>query len=108
MLHNNYIFFCNTFFRNRALVGRKEEADIAVIDPEGHNLILGECKFWQEPVGMNILHAPEAKAESVNWKRGNRHVWYVLFGAAGFTEELRIHAAGRADSVLIDEQEPVS
>ena len=33
----------------------KEEIDIAAIDPDGKNLILGECKYWQEPVGVSVL-----------------------------------------------------
>ena len=28
----------------------RTESDIAALDPEGKNLILGECKYWQEPV----------------------------------------------------------
>lgn len=31
------------------------EIGIAALDPEGHDLILGECKYWQEPVGIHIL-----------------------------------------------------
>ena len=31
------------------------EIDIAALDSDGDNLILGECKYWKEPVGINIL-----------------------------------------------------
>lgn len=40
------------------------EIDIAAIDPEGKNLILGECKYWSEPVGINILTALEEKGKT--------------------------------------------
>lgn len=81
------------------------EIDIAAIDPEGGHLILGECKFWQEPVGASVLRDLEAKAEHVEWRKKDRHVWYVLFSAAGFTDELRALAKVRADLLLCDDGE---
>jgi hypothetical protein len=80
------------------------EIDIAALDPEGGNLILGECKYWQEPVGLNILHDLEKKAESVSWEKQRRKVWYVLFSAGGFTEELTQLAARRPDLLLVDDR----
>ncbi|MGM9600169.1 MAG: ATP-binding protein [Faecousia sp.] len=81
----------------------KEEIDIAAIDPEGKNLILGECKYWQEPVGISVLRDLEAKAKTVAWERNERKVWYVLFSATGFTEELKLEAKARTDLELCEE-----
>lgn len=81
-----------------------DEIDIAAIDPDGNNLILGECKFWREPVGVNVLCSLEDKASRVDWKKQDRHVWYVLFGASGFTEELKQLAEMRNDLLLCDER----
>lgn len=81
-----------------------DEIDIAAIDPDGNNLILGECKFWREPVGINVLRSLEDKASRVEWKKQNRHVWYVLFSASGFTEELKQLAEMRSDLLLCDER----
>ena len=81
----------------------KIEIDIAAIDPEGKNLILGECKYWHEPVGANILRDLEEKAKSIPWEQGRRKVWYVLFGANGFTDELKALAAARDDLLLFDD-----
>lgn len=36
------------------------------------NLILGECKYWAEPVGMRVLRDLEAKTASVAWVRASR------------------------------------
>jgi hypothetical protein len=83
----------------------KDEIDIAALDPEGKNLILGECKYWQEPVGVSVLRALEQKERSVAWERSYRKVWYVLFSVAGFTEELKALAQSREDLLLCDEQE---
>lgn len=81
-----------------------DEIDIAAIDPDDNNLILSECKFWREPVGINVLRILEDKASRVEWKKQNRHVWYVLFSASGFTEELKQLAEMRSDLLLCDER----
>lgn len=83
----------------------KNEIDIAAIDPEEKNLILGECKFWQEPVGINIFRELEEKARNVDWQNQNRHVWFVLFSSAGFTEELKELTVKRDDLLLVDEMD---
>ena len=81
----------------------KEEIDIAAIDPDGKNLILGECKYWQEPVGVSVLRELEAKAKTVSWEKEKRKTWFVLFSVNGFTEELRAEAAVRTDLRLYAE-----
>lgn len=82
----------------------KNEIDVAAIDPDGNNLILGECKYWQEPVGANVLRGLERKAGNVDWRKYICHMRYVLFSASGFTEELKEIAAERKDLLLVDEQ----
>ena len=79
------------------------EIDIAALDPEGGNLILGECKYWQEPVGMNVLRDLEQKAERVAWNKDCRKTWFVLFSMGGFTDELRQLAEARSDLLLVDD-----
>ena len=80
------------------------EIDIAALDPDGKNLILGECKYWQEPVGANILHELERKAEIVSWNKDQRRTWFVLFSMGGFTDELKQLSESRTDLFLIDDQ----
>lgn len=81
----------------------KEEIDIAAIDPDGKNLILGECKYWQEPVGVSVLRELEAKAKTISWEKEKRKTWFVLFSVNGFTEDLRAEAAARTDLRLYAE-----
>lgn len=76
------------------------EIDLAAIDPEGNNLLLGECKFWQNPVGVSVLRDLEEKAKAVPWQREQRKTWYVLFSANGYTDELLELAANREDVQL--------
>ena len=76
------------------------EIDIAALDTEGNNLILGECKYWKEPVDIKVLQDLERKAHNIGWNRNTRKNWYVLFGANGFTSELKQLAATRKDIIL--------
>ena len=82
----------------------RTEIDIAALDPEGKNLILGECKYWQEPVDVDVLRDLEARTDAVAWERNNRKVWYVLFSVSGFTDELIALAAAREDVLLCDDR----
>lgn len=82
----------------------KDEIDIVALDPESKNLILGECKYWTEPVGVSVLRDLEAKEASVAWERNNWKVWYVLFSASGFTEELKSLAECRENLLLCGEE----
>lgn len=79
----------------------RDEVDIAALDEDGGNLVLGECKFWKKQVGAGVLARLEEKAPSVKWRNDARKVHYVLFSASGFTEELEDAAAERDDVVLI-------
>lgn len=81
----------------------KSEIDIAAVDPEGRNLILGECKYRSAPVDEKVLFHLEKKSPDVRWNYGNRKVWYVLFGISGFTDGLRRLAQKREDVLLIEE-----
>ena len=76
------------------------EIDITALEPEDKNLILGECKYWSDTVGISVLRDLEAKASAVSWERDRRKVWYVLFSASGFTEELKALAESREDVML--------
>lgn len=82
----------------------KHEIDLAALDPDGKNLILGECKYWQEPVGPRVFWDLVAKTDAVPWERDRRTVWYVLFSASGFTDDLKALAAQREDLLLFDEE----
>lgn len=79
------------------------EIDVVALDPEDKNLILGECKYWKDPVGISVLRDLEKKADSVSWEKNHRKIWYVLFSANGFTDELINEAATRTDLLLCSE-----
>ena len=79
------------------------EIDVVAIDAESNNnILLGECKYWKEPVGINILTALETKAQIVDWNKDNRTVWYAIFSVSGFTADLAALAKERNDILLFD------
>ena len=77
------------------------EIDVVGLSEADQLLILGECKFWAGPVGMNVLTALEQKAAFVDWYKGTRTTMYILFCIHGFTEDLRAVAKARKDVLLI-------
>lgn len=71
--------------------GSDLEIDVLTENIDGSHWF-GECKWWNSPVGENILNRLIENAEKVHdqWKRNPR---YVLFSANGFTEALQQRAA---------------
>lgn len=76
------------------------EIEVVALDPDGKNLIAGECKYWKEPVGINILMELEEKTKKITWNQSNRKNWYVLFSSSGFTPELKEFIKQRTDVIL--------
>ncbi len=58
----------------------------------------GECKWWEAPVGENVLNRLIEKVAKLpnQWKQNPR---YVLFSAGGFTDTLR----QKAENVILIE-----
>lgn len=76
------------------------EIDLVALDSQGANIIFGECKYWEGPVGINVLNNLMEKANEIEWKRNDRKEYFVLFSINGFTEELKKLAASRNDILL--------
>lgn len=77
------------------------EIDIVALDKEGGNIIFGECKYWTNRVGMDVLRNLEKKSEQVEWNRNSRKNYFILFSANGFTDELTELSREREDLILI-------
>lgn len=77
------------------------EIDIVAVDDAGGNMIFGECKYWKNPVGVNVLTALEEKAKAVDLNKNKRKERYILFAAGSFTEDLQSLAGQRDDIILI-------
>lgn len=79
---------------------KNNEIDIVALDPDGKNMILGECKYWKDVVGVNVLTVLEGKAELVDWNLSERKIWYVLFSINGFSDDL-VQLASKRDDLLL-------
>jgi AAA+ ATPase superfamily predicted ATPase len=75
---------------------RTDEIDLVALDPEARTILFGEAKWTRKPVGTNVLEALAAKAERVDWHRGERRERFALFSRAGFTPDLMRLAKERA------------
>lgn len=77
------------------------EIDIVAIDTGGRDIIFGECKYWANKVGLDVLNDLEQKARQVEWKKEERKNYYILFAVHGFTDELTALSKVRKDLILI-------
>lgn len=76
------------------------EIDVVGLSEADNLMVLGECKFWTGPIGLNILEQLEHKAAFVDWHKEKRNTLYILFSINGFSEDLRKVAAARGDVIL--------
>lgn len=77
------------------------EIDVVGLAEDEGVLVLGECKFWQGVVGVNVLQSLECKAALVHWKAEPHKMVYVLFSIHGFSEDLQQLATLRQDVILM-------
>jgi uncharacterized protein len=72
---------------------RETEIDVVALSDTEGALLVGECKWWSGPVGVNVLEQLKVKAARLNANGRYRHVSYILFARAGFTPDLQALAA---------------
>ena len=67
--------------------GSEHEIDVLTENSDGSHWI-GECKWWETPVGENVLNRliEIASKLPVQWRENPR---YILFSAGGFTPSLK-------------------
>lgn len=77
------------------------EIDIVALDQTDHHIIFGECKYWTNKVGIDVLRDLERKAERVEWNKDGRINHFILFSVSGFTDELVELSQIRKDLILM-------
>ena len=65
-----------------------QEIDVVGFSSSEKKIIFGECKWSEKPVGTNIYDELKKKAEKVEWNKGDRKEYFILFSKSGFTEEM--------------------
>lgn len=97
---------------NCARVGRwwyeEQEIDVAGLNDDTNTLLLGECKWTTDTVGVDLLDDLEALQSDVRWHGSDRTVVYALFAKTGFTRDLRTVASERADVHLFEARDVFS
>lgn len=82
-----------------------DEIDVVGLSAGEKRAVWGECKFWKDPGGANVLRTLEEKVARVPWERDTRADSFALFSVSGFTDELRRIAAARGDVLLVDDSD---
>lgn len=76
--------------------GGGEEIDVVAVSDAENSLLVGECKWWVQPVGVKVLADLQRKAQTLasigSWSR----IHAVLFSKTGFTPDLEAIAAAQA------------
>lgn len=83
---------------------RNEEIDIVAVNEETKEIIFGECKWSEKPVGTNIYEDLKRKAELVDWQTDKRKEYFILFSKSGFTDEMK-KIAKAAENVFLAKQD---
>ena len=65
-----------------------KDTEIDVVAVGEDSILFGECKYWDSPVGTNVLYQLKEKAKKVDWKKGKRKEYYAVFSKSGFTKEI--------------------
>lgn len=68
---------------------KNEEIDVVAVSQRGNQILLGECKWSEKPIGTNIYEALKKKAHLVDWGQPGRQERYILFSKSGFTPDMR-------------------
>lgn len=82
---------------------RNEKIDVVAINEKTGEILFGEAKWSNKPVGTNILDDLKRKATLVDWRRGKRKEYYCLFSKSGFTEALL--QVARQENVILFRQD---
>lgn len=92
---------------------KRTEIDIVGLNNTTHDILFGECKWSQSPVGLDVLKSLYNKAHQVPWHRDERREWFVIATRSGFQDSLierarRPGADGRLDVLLIQDGQIIS
>ena len=79
------------------------EIDLVAINEEKRIILFGECKYWVNPIGPDVLIDLEKKSSSVSWHSSDRKEYFALCSVSGFTPELEELAKQRSDLLLFSD-----
>lgn len=78
------------------------EIDIVGLSEADNAIVLGECKFKNSPLGVDVLTDLEEKSRRVKWGDPDRAEYFVLFSISGFSDALHQVADQRSNVILTE------
>jgi uncharacterized protein len=81
---------------------KEKEIDVVGISERERKIIFGECKWSSKPVGTNIYLDLKKKSVFVQWGKGRRKEYFILFSKSGFTADMLRLAKEDGNVVLVD------
>ena len=63
-------------------------------------MIYGECKWWKDPVGENVLDQLIERANKTDYGRHNPARQFLIYSRSGFTAALQKRATSQPGIVL--------
>lgn len=86
---------------------KEKEIDIVGISERDQKIVFGECKWSSKPVGTNIYSDLKKKSIFVQWGKGKRKEYFILFSKSGFTPNMLNLAKEESNVILIDKNKLV-
>lgn len=78
----------------------KKQVEIDIAASDGENHLVGECKWRNEKIGIDILRSLQKKAAV--WKPNGGNKYLILFSKSGFTEDVMRKAQESEKLLLVD------
>ena len=88
----------------------EDEIDIVGLSPSDDRLLMAECKWTTDPVGMDLVESLQSKATNLRWGPADRDERFALFSQSGFTDGLEaelsdnwsLFGLSEIDDILLD------
>lgn len=82
---------------------KEKEIDVVALSEKENRIVFGECKWSSKPVGTNVFRELREKAKYVQWGRGKREEYFILFSKSGFTPDMK-KLAKEQDGIFLVEK----
>ncbi|WP_457641368.1 ATP-binding protein [Persephonella sp.] len=102
----DYLLYKDKLPFNIKKIGRwwDKDKEIDIVALGENEILFGECKYWENPVGLNVLNDLIQKSKSVN-RNKNKQEYFAIFSKAGFTKELKDLATRKSNILLFSLEE---
>lgn len=86
---------------------KEKEIDVVALSEKENKIVFGECKWSSKQVGTNILRELKEKSRYVQWGKGKRKEYFILFSKSGFTPDMKKLAKEDGNIVLVEKNKLV-